>query len=466
MAMTLRGSLPLLLFVVGIVAGIAALVFTPREEEPQIVVPMIDVLVEAPGLSSKQTERQVTIPLEKLLAQIPGVEHVYSATDAGSASVTLRFHVGEDREDSLLNTYNKLYANQDQIPAVVSRWLLKPVEVDDVPILVLALWSEDEERYSDFELRRIADEFSTALQAIPQTSEVKVVGGRPRTLRILLEPESLAARRTTATDIIAALQVSNVLDRTGTWTLDDEAFELEAGDVLREPSQLQSLVVNVIDGAPVYLRDVAQIVDGPAEPESYQWIDFADAVAGEGQGGRQYPMVAISIAKQRGANAVTVSRDALSLMAELERVLLPPEINVSLLRDYGRTANEKVNNLSSSLGFRDRYRGGIHRPVPWLAAGTCCRPRGTGVLRHHPGAGHAPWLHHQSRHPVCTDSVPRPAGRRPDYRRGQHRPLYRPAGQQPRRAGGGGDARDPGSAADVDDHHRRRVFCRWRSSPA
>jgi multidrug efflux pump subunit AcrB len=351
MAMTLRGSLPLLLFVLGIVAGIAALVFTPREEEPQIVVPMIDVLVEAPGLSAKQTERQVTIPLEKLLAQIPGVEHLYSSTDTGSAAVTLRFRVGEDREDSLLNTYNKLYANQDQIPAVVSQWLLKPVEVDDVPILVLALWSEDTERYSDFELRRIADEFSTALQAIPQTSEVKVVGGRPRTLRILLDPESMAARRTTAADIVSALQVSNVLNRGGNWVLGGEAVELEAGDVLRETSQLRTLVVNVIDGAPVYLRDVASIVDGPAEPDAYQWIDFAQAEDQSELRGHQHPMVAISIAKQRGANAVTVSREALALMTELERVLLPPEVNVSLLRDYGETANEKVNNLSSSLGF-------------------------------------------------------------------------------------------------------------------
>jgi multidrug efflux pump subunit AcrB len=123
---------------------------------------------------------------------------VYSSTDAGRTAVTLRFYVGEDREDSLLNSYNKLYANQDQMPAVVSSWLVKPVEVDDVPIVVLGLWSDDADRYSDYELRRMADEFSTALQAIPQTSEVKVVGGRPRTLRVLIDPEAMAARRTTA----------------------------------------------------------------------------------------------------------------------------------------------------------------------------------------------------------------------------------------------------------------------------
>jgi multidrug efflux pump subunit AcrB len=350
MNMTLRGSLPLLLLLLSLFAGALAMLLMPREEEPQIVVPMIDVLVNAPGLSARQTERQVTTPLEKLLAQIPGVEHVYSTTAAGSAAVTLRFYVGEDREDSLLNTYNKLYANQDQIPAVVTQWLLKPIEVDDVPILVLALWSEDAKRYSDYELRRIADEFSTALQAIPQTSEVKVVGGRPRTLRILIEPESLVARHTSTADIVSALNVSNVLRDGGTWTLGNRSIELEAGDVLRLDSDLEALVVNVVDGSPVYLRDVARIVDGPAEPVAYQWINFRESMPSQAVG-EQFPMVAISVAKQRGANAVRVSEDALALMRELQASLLPPEVHFSLLRDYGKTADEKVNNLSSSLGF-------------------------------------------------------------------------------------------------------------------
>lgn len=351
MALTLRGGLPSLLFAVGLVAGCVALMFTPREEEPQIVVPMIDVLVAAPGLSAQQTERQVTIPLEKLLAQIPGVEHVYSMTDAGRTAVTLRFRVGEDREDSLVNSYNKLFANQDQIPAVVSDWQLKPVEVDDVPILVLGLWSEDAQRYSDFELRRIGEEFSTALQAIPRTSEVEVVGGRPRTLRVLVDPESLAARKTTAADIVSALAVSNVLRSAGTWTVGNESIVLEGGDALRSVSELRNLVVNVIDGAPVYLRDVARLVDGPAEARSYGWIDFAAAGApGEG-GGANHPMVAISVAKQRGANAVSVAQEVLERLASLQASLLPPQVRVAVLRNYGETADAKVNDLSMSLAL-------------------------------------------------------------------------------------------------------------------
>ncbi len=345
----LGGGLPKLLFVIGVFAGILSLLYTPREEEPQIVVPMVDVLVQAPGLSAQQVERQVTIPLEKLLAQIPGVEHVYSTSMTGQASATLRFFVGEDREDSILNTYNKLHSNADRVPPVVSAWVVRPVEVDDVPIVMLGLWSEDAERYSDYELRRIADEMSTFLQGIPSTSEVNVVGGRPRTVRILLDPESLGARQTTAQDIVGALAVSNVLHEAGDWALHNQSIALEGGDVLRSVDELRSLVVNVIDGVPVYLSDVAQIVDGPEEAQSYTWLDFTAAHPQGGTSDR--PMVAISVAKQRGSNAVTVARDVHASIEEMQARLLPPEVRVEVLRDYGQTANEKVNNLASSLGF-------------------------------------------------------------------------------------------------------------------
>jgi multidrug efflux pump subunit AcrB len=345
----LAGGLPQLIFVAGLFAGILALMFTPREEEPQIVVPMVDVMVEAPGLSARQVERQVTIPLEKLLAQIPGVEHVYSTTATGQATVTLAFYVGEDREDSILNSYNKLYSNQDRIPAVVTRWMMKPVEVDDVPIVMLGLWSEDPARYSDFELRRMADEVSTFLQGIPSTSEVNVVGGRPRTVQVLIDPESMGARKTTAEDVAGALAVSNVLHSAGNWTFDNRAIQLEAGDVLRSVDELRNLVVNVVNGVPVYLGEIAEVVDGPAEPDSYTWIGFSQGHPRGDIGTR--PMVAISVAKQRGANAVTVAADVHDTIATLRQSLLPADIHVEVLRDYGQTANDKVNNLASSLGF-------------------------------------------------------------------------------------------------------------------
>ncbi len=348
---SLEGGIPLVIFIVAVLAGLIALKYTPREEEPQIVVPMLDVLVSAPGLSAEQVARQVTIPVEKLLTQIPGVEHVYSSSRTGQSAVTLRFYVGQDREKSILNTYNKLYSNQDKIPGVIEDWIVRPVEVDDVPIMLLALWSDAPERYDDYDLRRVATEISTHLQGIRQTSEVNVTGGRPRTIRLLLDPESLAARKTTALEVAQALQMSNLLKSAGYWTIGNESMVLESGDFVRDVQELNSLPVNVIDGMPVYLKDVATLVDGPSEPDSYSWIEFAPGHSRFSPGHKGFPLVTISVAKQRGSNAVSVAREVHARMESLREYLLPPEIHIEVLRDYGETANEKVNNLSSSLAF-------------------------------------------------------------------------------------------------------------------
>lgn len=348
-AKSLAGGIPLTLFLVSLLAGVLSLLLIPREEEPQIVVPMVDVHVSAAGLSARQVERQVTTPLEKLLAQIPGVEHVYSVSGTARSTVTLRFHVGEDREISILNTYNKLWSNTDKVPPVVSNWMVQPVEVDDVPIVVLGLWSDTPGRYSDFELRRVADEISTDLQAIPDTSVVAVHGGRSRNIRLDLDPEALAARRSTPVDIARALQLSNQVAQTGRISLGNRSLVLDSGDVLGGMDELRQLVVNVVDGKPVYLQEVARVADGPEEAQSYTWIDFAGRhPAGEKHG---QPMVAISVAKQRGSNAVSVAERVLQRMDTLKQELLPPEIRYEVLRDYGATANEKVNNLASSLAF-------------------------------------------------------------------------------------------------------------------
>ncbi len=350
-ARSLQGSIPLFLFILALLVGGLALYYTPREEEPQIVVPMLDVLVSAPGLSADQVARQVTTPVERLLTQIPGVEHVYSTSTSGKSAVTLRFNVGEDREKSILNTYNKLYSNQDQVPGVVNKWILHPVEVDDVPILLLALWSDDPARYDDFQLRRLADEVATSLQGIPHTSEVRISGGRPRAIRILLDPEGMAARKTTALEVAQALHLSNVLQGAGNWFYGNESIVLESGDFVRNREDLENLLVNVIDGLPVFLRDVATIVDGPAEADNYSWIEFGPGYSLPGGLRDNYPMVAISVAKQRGSNAVTVARDVHQKIEHLRSRLLPAEVHIEVLRDYGQTANEKVNDLSSSLGF-------------------------------------------------------------------------------------------------------------------
>ncbi|MGR8979593.1 MAG: efflux RND transporter permease subunit [Gammaproteobacteria bacterium] len=331
--------------------GALALLLTPREEEPQIVVPMANVIVSAPGLSAQQMEKQITLRLEKLLTQITGVEHVYSKSSNGQTIVTLRFFVGEDREDSLLNVYNKLYSNQDQIPAAVTEWQVKPAEVDDVPIVLAAIWSSAPDLYSDFELRRFADEITVQLQQIADTNQITVIGGRARTVNVLLNAQSMAARKTAAPDITRAVQKANQLHNAGLVSADNRSIRLEAGDFVRSAEQLRTLVVNTVNGIPVYLSDVAEVVDGPEEPQNYSWLNFAAGHALAKQYKGDYPMVAIAVAKKRGANAVSVAEHVHRRLAQLQRELLPPEVQLEILRDYGRTADDKVNNLTTSLAF-------------------------------------------------------------------------------------------------------------------
>ena len=287
-----------------------------------------------------------------MLAQIIGVEHIYSTSSTGQGVVTLRYRVGEDREGALLNTYNKLYSNQSTVPEGVADWQVKPVEVDDIPILMLALYSKGlDNRNSDFELRRVAEELSTYIQKIPNTSEVKVVGGRTREVRIELDPDSLSARYTTARDVVSALNISNRLLDAGNVVIGRQSIQLESGDVYRSLDSLRTTVVNVVDGVPVTLNDVATLTDGPSEVTDYTWIDFASNHSTVGEAKHDLPMVALSIAKQPGSNAVDVSNDVLALVKELQTTILPSSMAIEVLRDYGQTANEKVDNLTSSLAF-------------------------------------------------------------------------------------------------------------------
>ena len=340
--LSLKSRLPLILFIVAVTAGVVALQLTPREEEPQIVVPMIDVQVQVPNHRAQQIERQVTNHLEKLLKQIPGVEHVYSVTTDGQLNVTLRFYVGENREDALLNTYNKLYSNQDKIPTIVSKWMVNPVEVDDIAILMLGLYSTQPSIYSDFELRRFAEELSILTQRVEDTSAITITGGRHRELSIELDLQALQARNTGIQDVLHAIDVSNVLSRTGSIVNGDSFVVVEVGDNLISVDAFRQLPVNIVNGIPVLLGEVASIDDAPSEPVNYQWLDL--------KGGNQsLPMVTINVAKKRRSNAVRVANEVLEAVYAAQQQILPEEVKLVVLRNYGQTANDKVNNLTSSL---------------------------------------------------------------------------------------------------------------------
>ncbi len=345
----MAGPLPLLLLFGALVGGAVALVITPREEEPQIIVPMADVFVSAPGLSAQQVERQIATPLEKLLYQIDGVEYVYSMSKPERCVVTVRFFVGEDREDSLIKIYNKLLSHTDRIPAAVESWVVKPVEIDDVPIVIAVLWSDNPNETGDHQLRRLAEEIEHDLQSIENTNRLAVTGGRPRQIRVELDPNALAARRTTPLEVAWAIDVSNKLLPAGEIQILDQELAVEAGDFIQSADELGKLAINVIDGIPVYLSDVARIIDGPAEPTSYTWIGFGPASDRLQDYPGVYPAVAISIAKKKGTNAVWVAREVEGYFGKLKRELFPPEVGYRVIRNYGQTANDKINNLVSSL---------------------------------------------------------------------------------------------------------------------
>ncbi|WP_095497995.1 efflux RND transporter permease subunit [Paraferrimonas haliotis] len=348
---SLQSRLPLWILVTALVLGVLALQLTPREEEPQIRVPMIDVQVLAPGLSAQQVEKQVSIPLEKLLNQIKGVEHIYSQSSAGMAMVTLRFEVGQAREQSLLNTYNKLHSNLDRIPAVVSDWQLKPMEVDDVPVVALGLWSENPQQVNAYQLGRLAQEVAIQLQAIADTSKVNVVGALKRQLRVELDPSAMAARLVSTEEVINAVRQSHARQYAGELTLANRQIRLESGDWARSKADLEALPIAVVNGAQVSLGDIATLVDGPEQAQQYQWLQFANNSPKAAENSQQYPMVTLSVAKQPGANAVTIANQVHQLMTQLKGEWLPQGVKVEVLRDYGQTANEKVNNLTASLAF-------------------------------------------------------------------------------------------------------------------
>src|SRR6056297_2400286 len=241
----LRGDVSIMLIVISLLLGAAALVLTPREEEPQIVVPMADVFVSAPGLSAHEVERKVTDRIEKLLYQIDGVEYVYSMSRPGSCIVTVRFYVGEDREDSLVKLYNKINSSTDIIPPAVQSWVVKPIEVDDVPIVIATLWSETPSRYGDYELRRIAEELQHDLQSIPNTNRVEVIGGRPRRINVQLDTQRLAAHQVSPLQVAAAMRGSNVTRRNGQFEQQNRSFPVETGTFIGDAHELSEMVVGV-----------------------------------------------------------------------------------------------------------------------------------------------------------------------------------------------------------------------------
>jgi multidrug efflux pump subunit AcrB len=362
----LKGNLAILLIVIALAAGGAALFLTPREEEPQIVVPLADVMVMYPGGSAEEVERLVSARLERLLYQIDGVEYVYSMSRPGMAVVTVRFKVGEDREKSLIKLYNKIFQNIDRTTPGIAGWVVKPIEIDDVPIVNVALYSD---RYDEHALYRVGEEVVARLQHIPNTGNITLHGGQRRVLHVYLNMERIAAHGLSPMEVAGALKVSNAQAESGGFDQNNVSVRVQAGPFLRDAGEIGNLMVGAHAGRPVYLRDVAKVVDGPDEPQSYSRIGFgpggavsahreAAAPAGGTEGHQpstinrssaSYPAVTLAVAKKKGSNAVWVSREVEKALESMRGKIIPDEMRVRVTRDYGETANEKVNGLVESL---------------------------------------------------------------------------------------------------------------------
>lgn len=339
-----------LVVVASVLLGVAAVIVLPREEEPQIVVPMIDIFVSFPGASAEEVAERVTKPMEKLLWEIPGVEYIYSTSRRDGAMAIVRFEVGHNEEDAIVRLNQKMFANYDLIPPGVSQPLIKPRRIDDVPILTLTLHSS---RYDHFTLRRVAAQLDDVIKQTPDVSATTLIGGLRRQCRVLLDVNRLAAYQIDPLRVVTMLQAANQQTSAGSFSAQNQEVLVDTGGFLRDARDVAAVVLGVANGRPVYLRDVATIEDGPEEPTQYVFF-------GRGQGHpaspgtaltEQQPAVTIAIAKRKGTNAIRVAEDVLRRVESLRGVLIPSDVEVTVTRHYGHTAAEKSNELLFHMGI-------------------------------------------------------------------------------------------------------------------
>jgi multidrug efflux pump subunit AcrB len=314
--------------------GALAIVALPREEEPQIIVPMVDVLVEMPGAASAEVEQRVTRPLEQLLWEVPGVEYVYSTSSPGQSMVIVRFMVGQPEEAALVRLNQKLAANADRIPPGVDGPIVKPRSIDDVPIMAVTVWSE---RYEDDHMRALAAQLRDAIAEVTDVSEVTLIGGRPRQLRVDVDPSRLAAYELDPLAVQRAIVATNARDSASGSVGAGQTIGLEAGTHLKTADDVRRVVVRSSSGRAVTVSDVAEVRDGDAEPTSYVTYQSREAGA--------HPAVTIAVAKRKGTNAIDIAHRVVEKLDTLKGTLVPADVHLTITRDYGETAAEKSNEL-------------------------------------------------------------------------------------------------------------------------
>lgn len=341
-----------LLALTGLLLGLFAIFITPREEEPQINVTFANVFIPYPGASAKEVESLVTTPAERIVAELAGVENIYSMSSPGMSVITVRFEVGEPRTDAIVRLYNAFYSNQDWLPANsgVGMPLIKPTGIDDVPVVAGTLWSENPD-ITAADLTRVARTLAAELQRVPGTRDITLIGEQPRVLQVAFDPQRLAAFGIALTDLQQVLGGANSSNSAGAILANNQLTLVQAGSFLQSADEIANLVVGVYEGAPVFLRDLAQITDGADQPARYVSFGLGPAATIETTAPGRYPAVTLAIAKQPGANAVDVAAGVIARFDQMRDLVLPDDIQVTITRDYGVTAEEKAQTLIKKLLF-------------------------------------------------------------------------------------------------------------------
>jgi multidrug efflux pump subunit AcrB len=344
----INSKLTILLMIALMAIGIYSSFLIPREEEPQIIVPMADVLVGYPGASPKEIETKVVMPLEKVISNIKGVEHIHSIVMNGKAMMVIQFYVGENTEDSYLKLYDELMHHQGMLPKEATQPLVKTRAIDDVPMLGITLWSKN---YSDFDIRKIAEEVSSEIKKVKDVSITKVIGGRNRVLKIILDKEKMAEQGIDPLSIMQMVNANNSSAQSGSFNKNDTEFLITTGKFLSSADDVKNLVIGISNKTPIYLKQVATVIDGPETPKNYVAFGFGKENENFKNNPSEYPAVTISIAKVKGADAMKISEKIIKQINSLKQNLIPNDVHVEITRNYGETASHKVGELLLHLGI-------------------------------------------------------------------------------------------------------------------
>jgi multidrug efflux pump subunit AcrB len=339
-----------LLALVGLLLGLFAVMVTPREEEPQINVTFANVFIPFPGATAREVAQLVSSPAEQVLSEIEGLEHVYSVSQPGMSVLTVQFKVGEDRTAAIVRLYNQIFSNQDWLPQGlgVGQPIIKPRGIDDVPIVAVTLWTEDESRGAH-ELLRVAHGLETELKRVPGTRDIYTIGGPDHVVHVVLDPQRVAGYGIGLDELRMALQASNFSRDTGALVRDNMEIPVQAGTFLTSAEEIAELVVGVRDGRPVFLADVADVRHGPAPPVNHVRFGRGVASGEEWAPGMTQPAVTVAIAKQPGTNAVEIADRLMERLDQVRGTFIPEGVNTTITRNYGVTADDKARTLIRKL---------------------------------------------------------------------------------------------------------------------